>query len=223
MKRPFILLAILATIMIPALCQAAPSHPGPYFSGFFGASFPHTADVTGFDYFVNKPFDERVELDPGVNIGATGGFDFGYFRMEGELSYKNGDITTISDRSGAYRYHNVDGTLGAFAMMFNTFFDLHNSSPVTPYLGGGIGFATVHLSDTFVPGDPVPIYQADDDSVFAYQAGAGLEIAFNRTLSLDLGYRYFATSKARFDTNRDITTELTFQSHNAAAGLRVKF
>jgi opacity protein-like surface antigen len=223
MKRHLIILAAIVTLVTPSLCTAAPPRPGPYASGFIGVSIPQNANVTGFDYFLGTSFDERVEYDPGINIGGTAGFDFGLIRLEGELSYKHGEIATISDRAGSYRYRNVDGTLGALAMMFNAFLDLHNSSPVTPYVGGGIGFAAMHLSDTFVQGDPLPIYQEDDDSVFAYQAGAGLDIALNQRFSLDLGYRYFATSKARFGTNRDIATELTFQSHNAAVGFRVKF
>lgn len=223
MKRRFILLAALATLMIPVVCSAAPPHPGPYVSGFLGVSVPNTTDFMGYDYVVGKSFNERVELDPGVNVGGTYGFDFGGIRLEGELSYKSANIKTITDKSGNYRYRDADGTLGALALMFNAFFDLHNYSPVTPYLGGGTGFAAMHLSDTYVPGDPVPIYLADDDSVFAYQAGGGLEIALNRNLSLDLGYRYFATTKARFGSNSDISTDLTYRSHNAAAGLRVKF
>lgn len=223
MRKHFIILAAVITLVIPAVCTATPSRPGPYVSGFIGISVPQNTDVSGFDNFAGKSFYERVEFDPGINIGGTAGFDYGIFRLEGELSYKHGEISTISDQAGSYRYRNVDGTLGALALMFNAFFDLHNSSPVTPYLGGGIGFASLHLSDTFVPGDPLPIYQEDDDSVFAYQAGAGLEIALNHRLSLDLGYRYFATTQARFGTNRDITTDLKFQSHNTAVGLRVKF
>jgi len=223
MKRHVLLLVALATFMIPAVCAAAQPHPGPYLSGFIGANIPQTTDVTGYDYFVDRSFNERVEFDPGINIGGTGGYDFGFVRLEGELSYKNGDIKTISDQSGQYRYRNADGSLEAFAMMCNAFFDLHNSSPITPYLGGGIGFATMYLSDTFVPGDPVPIYQADSDTVFAYQAGGGLDIALNRRLSLDLSYRYFATTKAKFGSSSDVATQLTFTSHNTAVGIRVKF
>lgn len=223
MKRHVIILAAIVALVTPALCTATPPRPGPYVSGYIGVSVPQNTNVTGYDYYVDKSFNERVEFDPGINIGGTGGFDYGYFRLEGELSYKHGEIATISDQAGSYRYRNADGTLGAFAVMFNAFFDLRNSSPVTPYLGGGIGFAAMHLSDTFVPGEPLPVYQEDDDSVFAYQAGAGLEVALNHNLSLDFGYRYFATTKARFGTNRDVDTELKFKSHNAAVGLRVKF
>jgi opacity protein-like surface antigen len=223
MKRNFIIIAALVTLSLPAICSAAPPNPGAYVSGFLGVSVPRTADVTGTDFITGAPFDERVEFDPGINIGGTGGYDFGMIRLEGELSYKHGEIESITEKATGFRFRNVDGSLGAFAMMINGFFDLHNSTPITPYWGGGIGFAALHLSDTFVPGDPDPFYLEDDDTVFAYQAGAGLEIALNRMLSLDVGYRYFGTSKARFDSDPIASTELKFESHNAAVGLRVKF
>jgi opacity protein-like surface antigen len=106
-------------------------------------------------------------------------------------------------------------------MMFNCFFDLHNDTPVTPYIGGGAGFAALHLEDTFV--NTGLFYQEDDDTVFAYQAGAGLEIALNRRVSLDVGYRYFGTSRAEFNENFITETSLKYESHNAAVGVRVKF
>ena len=225
MKRRLIILAALVTLVIPTLCSATPPRPGPYVSGFVGVSVPQNADVTSSNFVTNRSFDDRVEFDPGINIGGTAGYDYGIIRMEGELSYKHGEIATITNQNTGQRYSNVDGSLGALAMMFNAFIDLHNSSPLTPYLGGGIGFAAMHLSDTFdtSAGFRTFLYQQDDDTVFAYQAGAGLGIALNRSLTLDLGYRYFATSKARFGSNLDIATELKFQSHNAAVGLRVKF
>jgi opacity protein-like surface antigen len=223
MKRHLIIFAAILTLEIPAVCAAASSRPGPYASGFIGVSIPQNTSVTSYDYVTDTSFEDRVEFNPGVNIGGTVGYDYGIIRMEGELSYKHGEIATITDKINAQRLHNADGNLGALALMFNAFFDLHNTSPVTPYFGGGIGFAAMHLSDTFVAEFGPPIYQQDDDSVFAYQAGGGLEVALNSRLSLDLGYRYFATTKARFGTNRDITTELEFRSHNAAVGLRVKF
>lgn len=223
MKVHFIVLAALVTLAIPALCAATPPRPGPYMSGFIGVSAIQNTDVASYDYVAGKSFADRVEFDPGINIGGTAGFDYGFIRLEGELSYKYSEIATITDQINRQRFHNADGNLGALALMFNAFLDLHNDSPVTPYVGGGIGFATMRLSDTFVSEYGPPIYQEDTDSVFAYQAGAGLEIALNQRLSLDLGYRYFATTKATFGSDRDITTELKLQSHNAAIGLRVKF
>lgn len=223
MKRNLIVIAALLTLALPAVCPAAPARPGAYVSGFLGVNVPRDADVTGTDFLIGANIDERVAFDPGINVGGTGGYDFGIIRLEGELSYKHAEMKSITERASGTRFSNVDGNLGVLAMMFNGFFDLHNSTPVTPYWGGGIGFAAMHLSDTFVSGDPIPFYQEDDDTVFAYQAGAGLEIALNRQFSLDLGYRYFGTASATFGLDKDITTDLKYESHNASVGFRVKF
>jgi opacity protein-like surface antigen len=114
-------------------------------------------------------------------------------------------------------------------MMFNGFVDLHNNSPVTPYVGGGIGLATLYISDTYgtdtrggITTRPL-LYTDDYDTVFAFQLGGGLEIALNPMLSLDLGYRYFRADNARFEDNPFQTSKLDFESHNATLGLRLKF
>ena len=223
MKRKLIVIAALAALALPAVCSAAPPRPGAYVSGFLGITVPKDSAVTGTDFLGTPPLsiDEQIEFDPGINVGGTAGYDFGIVRLEGELSYKQGEMKSVTLTTGD-RVNGVDGNLGVLAMMFNGFFDLHNSTPITPYWGGGIGFAAMHLSDTFAP-DGSLIYQAGDDTVFAYQAGAGLDIALNRRLSLDLGYRYFGTAKADFATGQDIETSMKYESHNATVGFRVKF
>jgi len=221
MKKSLLAFLALAILAIPTICLAAPPTFGPYVSGFVGAAVTADTDVTGSN------FDDRVEFDPGINIGGTVGFDYGFMRLEGELSYKQAEIARVIDRIGAETFRNVDGRIGALAVMGNIFFDLHNPSPVTPYLGAGVGFAALHQSDTFGTstafGDRQLLYQSDDDSVFAYQAGAGLEIALSSMLSLDLSYRYFRTSRASFNEDTNIDNELRFESHNGAVGIRVKF
>ena len=228
MKWNLIVVAAIVTLATPAVSLATPIHPGPYMSGFLGVSVPQNTDVTTTFFGPGgEVIRDRVEFDPGIDIGVTGGYDFGFVRLEGELSYKRGDIAIVNDQTNGTRFVNVDGNLGALAMMFNGFIDLHNATPVTPYFGGGIGFAALHLSDATgidpVTGTVQGLYSSDDTSVFAYQAGAGLEISLNRRVSLDLGYRYFATAKARFDKDIFTSTELKYESHNAVAGVRVKF
>jgi opacity protein-like surface antigen len=174
-----------------------------------------------------KTFNDRVEFDPGIQIGGSGGFDFGFLRIEGELSYKNGEMSSIIEQISETRIANVDGRVEVLAMMFNAFLDLRNATPVTPYIGGGVGFATLYLSDTFGTetdtGYRTILYESDEDTVFAYQVGAGLEIALTKMFSLDIGYRYFGTAKADFNKNSFTATELKVESHNASVGFRVKF
>jgi opacity protein-like surface antigen len=191
-------------------------------------SLPVDTEVTSTQYGPGiKSFNDRIEFDPSIFIGGSGGFDFGYLRLEGELSYKMGEMSSITEKISQTRFANVDGRVGVSALMFNVFFDMRNPSPVTPYIGGGIGFATLYLDDTYgtdtTTGYRERVYHSDDDTVFAYQAGAGLEIALTRMLSLDLGYRYFGTAKAKFNRNTSTVSEMKFESHNASVGFRVKF
>jgi opacity protein-like surface antigen len=221
MKKSLFAIAALVALVMPAICNATPPRPGPYMSVFAGVSVPQDADVTTTDFFNDVTINDKVEFDTGVYAGGTAGFDFGFLRLEGEASYRYSDINTVNDQTNAIQFSNVDGNLGAFAMMANAFVDLHNASPITPYVGGGIGFAVLNLSDTF--GDGVPLYLNGDETVFAYQVGAGLEIELNPMVSLDLGYRYFGTDKASFSSDFLSTTDLKLESHNAMVGVRVKF
>lgn len=227
MKKDVITLAALAVLAIPVISGAAPVKPGPYFSAFLGVSAFQDADLTTDQYSAPiSTFNDRAEFDPGVYVGGALGNDFGIFRLEGELSYKYNEMDTITDRDTGERYRGVDGDIGTFAFLANAFLDLHNDTPVTPYFGGGIGFATIYLSDTFGTdslGIRRTLYTEDEDSVFAYQAGGGVEIALNRQASLDLGYRYFATERANFNEDWFQATSIKLESHNFAIGVRLKF
>jgi opacity protein-like surface antigen len=227
MKRE-LLIAIFMLVAIPALAAAAPARPGPYASAFLGVSIPKDTTISAYDFTGTQQIDDSVELDPGVFIGGTGGYDFGILRLEGELSYKHSEINSITVNLAVPPNHfrDIDGNLGVFAFMANAFVDLHNDTPVTPYLGGGIGFATLHLSDTHDNHTGDRLYRKDDATVFAYQVGGGLDIALNRLISLDLAYRYFGTEKAEFDSDhqfKNSTAEMKYESHNMAVGVRFKF
>jgi opacity protein-like surface antigen len=151
-------------------------------------------------------------------------------RVEGELSYRHGEIKRVDEVAppGNF-YRNVDGSLGIVAMMANVFFDLENPSMITPYFGAGAGIASLHLSDTEGTTSTSPIhrdriYDKDDASVFAYQAGLGMEFAINPRFSLDLGYRYFRTAEATFDSAQwNIERRLKIENHSVALGFRAKF
>jgi opacity protein-like surface antigen len=223
MKKSLFAFIALAALAIPSISQATPPRMGPYVSGFVGVTIPDNTDSTAFN------LNDRVQFDPGVNIGGTGGFDFGYMRLEGELSYKRGRISRVSDRISGDTFTSINdrGGLGVLAVLGNVFVDLHNQSPITPYIGGGAGFATIHQEDTSgrstSTGIRTDLYRSDDDTVFAYQVGAGVDMALTRMLSLDVGYRYFGTSLAHFNPDTSLENDLRFKSHNVTVGIRVKF
>lgn len=223
MKKYLIAITTLVVFAIPSLGEAAPGRPGPYFSAFLGVSIANDNSASGFDYFSNSPYKDELSFDPGIYTGGTGGYDFGFMRLEGELSFRYANIDTVTFANGG-RFTPDEGNIGVFSGMFNVWFDLHNSSPVTPYVGGGIGFASIYLSDTygFGPQGFGQLYADSDDTVFASQIGAGVDIALNNRYSLDVGYRYFVTEKAHLNSFIG-TTEMEFESHNAMVGFKMKF
>lgn len=221
MKRIIIALAAISIWGIPAISSATPPRPGGYLAGFLGVNVPRDADVSSYDYY--DSYDEKVDFDPCIAVGGAVGYDYGFLRLEGEISYRHAEISSVTDAtiSDAIPYHGVDGDFGALAFMANAFFDLHNNSPITPYWGGGVGFAVLSASD--VTSAEGLLYEEGEDTVFAYQAGAGLEIALNPFLSLDLGYRYFGTAKGTIGDDSDLSTKFKMESHNALMGVRFKF
>lgn len=225
MRTFIIAAATFIACSIPSFSAAADSRPGPYFSAFLGTSFASNTTVNSDNNFNNRSFSDKVTFDPGVYTGGTGGYDFGFLRLEGELSYRNSEIDTVTNQSNGEHFRNVNGDLGVFAVMFNAYFDLHNPSRVTPYLGGGIGFATLHLSDTNGYGNIqgfTHLYDDSSDTVFASQIGAGVDVALTNRYSLDIGYRYFITEKSTLDGDV-ISSNLRLESHNAMVGFKFKF
>ncbi len=227
MKRSIVILAVVAAFMIPSLCSATPPRPGPYVAGFAGVSVPRDTEPTTTDLDTGLTFHDNVEFDAGPLVGGAAGFDFGFLRLEGELAYRHSDIKSVFDKDNNFSFHDVDGGLGSFSMMANAFVDLHNPSPITPYFGGGIGFAVLMMDDVSgvdpVSGNRLPLYPRDENTVFAYQVGAGVDIALNPIMSLDVGYRYFGTESARFEGGFLSTSNVKLESHNALVGIRVKF
>ena len=137
----------------------------------------------------------EVSFDPGFGFIAAVGNGFDGLRGEIEMAYRNNDLDNPSN-----------GDITSLAVMGNLLVDVAVSESVWPFLGAGIGLANVDLD-----GD-------EDDTVFAYQAIAGLGFPLTHVTTLDLQYRYFATADADFNG-----TDVEYQAHNFFAGLRFEF
>lgn len=169
----------------------------PYASMTTGVTFLNDSDLS-------YP-EERgsVDFETGYNLGAALGYDFGPGRVEVEIAYRDNEANRLT-RQGTTT--EVDGNFSALSFMVNGYYDFRNRSIVTPFVTAGLGYANVDAEDF------------DDHTVFAYQVGAGVGIALNKQVSLDLGYKYFATDDPEFDE-----VEAEYSSHNLIAGLRFSF
>jgi opacity protein-like surface antigen len=76
--------------------------------------------------------------------------------------------------------------------LFNTYIDLGTWHCVTPYVGGGIGFASISvlgLKDVNVPNLGVAYAKDNTETNFAWALYAGLAYKVTPGLTIDLFYR----------------------------------
>lgn len=205
------LLIISICVLSVFVASFAYSAEGPYISGNIGLALASDSDLT--DSTV-PGFTLTTEYNSGWALGAALGYDFNMFRVEGEISYQKNDV----DKLGAMGVSlDATGDVTAFSFLVNGYFDFINNSPFTPYISAGLGCARVEFNDFNISGSGFPS-ASDDDTVFAYQIGAGIGYAVNEKVTIDLKYRYFATENPEFDT-----TEAEFASNNILLGVRVNF
>jgi opacity protein-like surface antigen len=204
---------ITGCAMLLSVSSIAYSAEGPYVSGNLGIAMASDSDLS------ETGATGTMEFDQGFAFGVAAGYGFGSTRVEGEIAYQKNDYDKLSiNVPGVGSWStDVDGDATSTAFLVNGYYDFKNNSSITPFIGAGLGFAKVDVGAISVPGFGTVTTSADD-TVFAYQIGAGVGFAVNEKVSLDLKYRYFATSDPDFEG-----TEAEYSSHNLYAGVRVSF
>lgn len=208
-RMAFVLCIVaMAFFAVPALAA------GPYVGGGAGAVFLSDSTLSG------SGASGDLKFDTGYGVGATGGYDFGTYRVEAEFAYRKNDNKEIT---GGGSTDPVGGDTSSMALMMNGYYDFRMVSPtIVPYLGGGIGFARVSEKAT----DPTIGTVIDDsDVVFAYQFAAGVGFDVSKRVTIDLGYKYFATSDPSFAVTGAGGTKIDaeYKSHNIFLGARYSF
>ena len=192
----------------------------PYVSLNMGTVWVNDADYIYSEPYLGDPnYRDEGELsfDTGFVLNAAFGYAYDNgFRTELEYGFRANDL----DRADGTDYYfdnpydyseSLGGDVTTNSFMANVFYDFAPSSPVSPFIGGGIGFANIEGDIDFQP-------DIDDDNVFAYQLGAGLAFALNPKMKIDLQYRFFATEDPDF-----YGLEAEYLTHNLMLGLRTSF
>jgi opacity protein-like surface antigen len=205
MKKTFsVVVGLFMLLMLPLASFSA--GPGPYINANLGMSFLMDSD------FSEPGATGTIEFDTGFATSFAAGYNFGMFRVEGEIGYQFNDIDQATVNSGGRSVSGSvsEGDMTAFSLMANGYFDFVNTTPFTPFISAGLGVATLEIND--LGGFD------SDDTVFAYQFGVGVGYAINQNFNIDLTYRYFATEDPDFGVS-----EAEFASNNLYLGLRYNF
>jgi len=211
----------LSVFVAPAMAE-----DGFYVSGNVGISSASDSDWT--DTWTGASASGSTSYDNGAKLTGAVGHSFGNMRLEGELSYSKNDLDSMEVKSitvaGAVytgsAVFNATGDATSLGFMANGYYDFETDSKWTPFLMAGLGAARQSLDIKSVGG--VTVTYDESDTVFAYQAGAGVAYEISPTLDLGLSYRYSASADPTFDDGVDkIKSE--FKTHNFLIGITHRF
>jgi opacity protein-like surface antigen len=166
----------------------------------------------------------NLKFDPGTHTGVVLGFDLadsypniGTGRMELEASLRQSDAERITFSEGPLP---ATGKVRVESLLLNTFGEYRESAPWLPYFGVGAGVARVRMENVSVLGETIV---DDEDTVFAWQVGAGLGLQAFRHLAFDLGYRYFQAHQPKFTDSEGVESRARYRAHSVLLGARLMF
>jgi opacity protein-like surface antigen len=255
-RKSFALAALLAGLGL-GQASAADLAPGPampevpgdtmnffgsgwYIRGDLGYSRPQgpKADYNGI------PFDHLS-----VASSAVAGGGFGYKISNWFRADLTADYLFSGSTHGIYTTPNccvfTDRTrIGGWALLANGYVDLGTWSGITPYVGGGAGYAFTQASKTvnqqFMstpsgalvavtdPNSGLPVFNSFPKQTtggFAWALEAGAAIAVAPSVKLDFNYRYLNVADARLgpDNNSVMARMKSLGAHQFRIGVRYMF
>lgn len=162
-----------------------------------------------------------IALHTKYDVGGEGFASIGYmydcWRVEIEGAYRYNGIdqatqNTVPDvittgNSG----HNRDITL-----MGNIFYDIYFNNCFGIFIGGGIG---IDFNEIKLGGGDLGVTGKKENTLFAWQIMPGFFYDFTDQVTLDIGYRFFSTTKVKFGNVRSHKIPI---AHNIEARLRIK-
>lgn len=155
----------------------------------------------------NEKLDDSYFVEGGVGCRI-----WHSFRIDGVLGYRGG-----ADMSEAF--NGLDGDISTFYGFVNAYYDIFTWGRLTPYVGGGVGFANHSINNISLPATVAEGNSTD----FAWNLQAGVEVGLTENLSLDVGYRYADWGDATSGSDPDRLNVDNITSHDIRVGLRWSF
>jgi len=159
---------------------------------------------------------EGIDLALGRDLGRV--WAGGGIRGEFELKWKYNDVDSLSN--GGQPLSGVTGHTRMVALMYNLYNDFMPESRFDPYLGVGIGYASVRFGNFYGYDATTSTSYALDasDSAFAYQAFAGFKVRMNSSVALDFAYNWFMLGNVTVQSGAG-TTGTTYHTSTATIGV----
>jgi len=176
----------------------------------------------------------------GYDLDGVFGYDFGMFRLAGELAYKRARIKDAALAPAALAQvmlppgdsgfaYDSGGHTSVWSGMLNALIDLGPQDGVNASLGAGAGIARARVNSDLTPSSALSF--SGEDRAFAWQALAELRVPVSSNIDVGLKARHFETMRLNFGAfcETTCTTALPYhlkgkyRSNSLLAGLTYNF
>lgn len=156
--------------------------------------------------------------------GAVGRRITDLFRAELQIGFRSTEVENAN--VGVQPEQAKNSTLALFTAMINGYVDFElDDLPVTPWIGGGLGWGMPRL-DAESTADPNQLKIDDTDSVFVYNAMAGVAIEISPIAEVTVGYRYLRTTDFELGGRNGAVArrfDYEYDAHEGYTGIRFHF
>ena len=218
MKRLIASLVLALTLVAPSNASAA---QGLYLTPKFMMTVQNTGTVERSSLLAGRGVDSHSQFTLGGAIAA--GYDFWFshmipIRAELELALRGNSENSEDGPWGSTKL-----TTNSTTLLANVYYDFHNSTAFTPYVGAGVGLAFNYLGVDVHDNARNLGYSCDDRSTnFAWQVGAGVAYSINENMAIDAGYRYLDLGYTETKTS-GTSVGIRPYNHEVMLGLRIGF
>ena len=189
MKRILVIAALVLSLALPGLAGAEGT--GMYIAPKFLMSIQDTGTVSRSSALAGSGIDDYSQFTLGGALAV--GYDFWTqqmipLRFEVEFALRGNSEKSWSDNG--VNVDKIKGTWNNSTLFANLFWDFHNDTAFTPYIGAGLGLA-FNYTGYDVTANNGDKYSVDDRFTnFAWNAGAGVSYSFNDNFAVDASYRF---------------------------------
>lgn len=220
-------LAIGLALASTALASPSMARDGQWYVGVDGGAML----VEDLDLDIGPaPIEASANTDTGYDFGAVVGHDFGGFRLEAEVSYRETDLKRISGATPYLPLASIPpsfvagsyasaGDANALSFMLNGMLDFGDDDGLQGFVGAGAGVARVDVHNVV----SAPTWLDDSDTGFAWQAIAGIRAPLSDSWDVGLKYRFFNADKVDLVDVRGRDVSTRFRSHSLLGSLIYNF
>lgn len=230
MKKLLVATALITLSTAAFSASAANSYGKRFYAGFFANyAMPKDGDVayakSGLyqGTTIQREYDS-IEWDDAFGMGIFAGYNIFEgnqigSRAELEISYQKLGFETadnVTANSNTANLYDFDPS-AAWKFMANAYVDFKlGRTGITPYIGGGVGMATVDVGG-----------QKGNDTVLAWQGIIGASYAISSVADVFVDYRHVVLDDLEVSVQGpqgvDGNNFVSHSSHNVAAGVRFSF